>query len=590
MARKRLRDWPVIVYSYGVMGSFARNEPEWFADEAFTMNRLWNELVVIGRKYLEKYSLDLDGDPRLTPYAEERDRLKAEIDELTERIKKLRQKLRTRKHPSIAELQERKRELQTRRREVNEKYREIKATLKEEYKHVWKEMEEEINRKLKEFYPKMYWGNWEVVRDRFWTAWRKVKQGTPPRFHRFDGNWTMNWRYAGGGVPVPNLLGRVLDRFPPEEAYSLPTRKRAKNTLVTATLRMKGKVVQVPFIMHRPMPEEGVVKRIQLVRREYGPDGFHKWFINFTVEVPPERYVELVEPKKSFAILEIGFRKVGEGKIEVKMPVECEDGRIRKIRVERPTEYIRVGVLYDGENLEEIHLPEKVVAKWLLSIEKQARADRILQELKDDLWNFFVEEGIKDRLPEELRKLFLNRTTWGRVRKKGLKKLARGLQEAGLFEDVAEEIWETLRRWSRMVGVASRMRKKAVSFRNKFYENLAARLYREYERVLIAQIDLKELAREERSEDLPKKARFQRFMAGLSVLAGTLERKAERVGGGFEKVELPYKTRRCHVCGTVNEPTDPARLEWVCEGCGKRWDVDHNAVMNLWQEVAKKAA
>lgn len=584
MARRRLRDWPVTVYSYGVLPSFKQTAPDWLKEEAFTMNRLWNDLVAIGRRYLDKYRQNLDEDPRLAPLAQERNELSAEIEEVTKRIKRLRQKLRKRTAPEIEALLKEREALQERLKAVKAHYRTIKPYVAEERKALWREMEEEVNRKLKEYYPRMYWANWEAIRDRFWTAWRKGKQGGFPKFHSLNGNWTFTWRFQQGGKPVKSLVGKVIDRIPPEEVYSLPRRKRHKQAKVTAVLTAKGKKVEVPFIMHRPLPENGIVKRIVLVRREHGTDGRHKWFINFTVEVPPEDYrLEVPAERKPLAVLEVGFRKLDETKTMLVMPTERG-----KVKVECPAEIIRVGVLYDGEKFEEICLPEKVTAKVLAALDKQAKADRILQELKDDLWRWFREEGILNRLPEEVKKevapLFRSKTSWGRVRKRKLVKLARTLKRAGVFEEVADEVFDVLNEWTRLISVASRMKKKALGYRDKFYENLAVRLFNEYERLIVAQIDMKRLSEKEEAEKLPQKARFQRVLAGISKLVNLLERRAERTGSVLEKVVLPYKTRKCHVCGVVNEPENPAKREWICEGCGSRWDQDYNAVLNLWEE------
>ncbi len=591
MARKRMRDWPIVVYSYGVLPSFIRNRPKWIEDEAFYMNCLWNDLVEISRRYREAYRTSLDEDPCLKPLALKRNELQEQIEDLTRQIKKLRQKLRTRKHPQIDDLAAKRKELQAELREVRKEYSEKKREIREEYSEIWRRMEKEVEEKIKEYADRLFWADREVIRDRFWTAWWKaVKEGRELRFKSFGdrNSWTVTWRFQKGGLPVKDLVGRIVDRFPPEEAYSLPKRKRDKKVKVVATLGHKKpaeRKVEVPFIMHRPMPEDGYVKRITLVRRTVGPDGFEKWFLNFTVEVPPEKYIEKPEGRKPLAVMEIGFRKMGEGETELKMPV---DGG-RKARVKVPTEYIRVGILYDGEKTEEIYLPEKVVAKVLASRKKQAAADRLLEDLKRDLWAFFREEDvidlIKDRVGKEIPGLFANTTTWGRVRKRGLLKLALALEKAGVFEDVAGEIRAVLDEWTRMVSVAVRMRKKAFGYRDKFYENLAVRIFNEYETLVVPEIDLKRLSEGEQKDRLPDKARFQRFTAALHTLVILLERRAQKTGATVKKVEFPYKTRLCYACGTVNEPADPAKLEWVCEGCGKRWDQDVNAVMNLWKRI-----
>jgi len=159
-----------------------------------------------------------------------------------------------------------------------------------------------------------------------------------------------------GGLPVPKFLEKFCDRVPPPEAYRLPRRKRNKQVKVHVKFRQgKGKEVTIPIIMHRLLPEGGYVKRMVLVRREHGKD-FSKWFLQLTVEVPPEEFLE--KPQKSrkpVAVFEVGFRKVGEAGASLKMPV-LENGRWKKVRVLRKADVLRVGVIYDGEKIREVCL------------------------------------------------------------------------------------------------------------------------------------------------------------------------------------------------------------------------------------------
>ena len=83
------------------------------------------------------------------------------------------------------------------------------------------------------------------------------------------------------------------------------------------------------------------------------------------------------EERKPLAVLEIGFRKVGEERVLLRAPV-VKNGRIRRVRAPRKADVIRIGVLYDGENFREIYLPAKIAAKFQAASDKQAKADRLL--------------------------------------------------------------------------------------------------------------------------------------------------------------------------------------------------------------------
>ena len=587
MARKRARDWPIIVYSYGVLPRGVRKleEDEFLRREARAMNDLWNEIVEIGRSHLQRYDELLAQDEALKPLRERMEELKRRVEELGEEKKRLRVKLRTRKHPDLDRLEERRKKFLRELKEVRKEYREKKKEVKGKYRDLFREMHALVDRKVKE--APLYWGNKESVRDRFLNAWSRLRvTGRPPRFHRFDGDWLFTKRFSGG-IPVSEAQEKFLDKVPPEEAYDLPTRKRAKACCVHITYDLgKDHRFEIPIIMHRPLPPRGFVKRILLVRKEHGKD-WAKWFVNFVVEVPPEEVrVPVPEERKPLAVLEIGFRKVGEEKVLLKA-LSIENGRIRRVRVPREADVIRIGVLYDGKSFREIYLPAKIVAKFMVASDKQSKADRLLQECKNRIRERLLEEDVFLRLPKELQKLLRNNEMWGRVRKRRLKRLIKELEDLGgdFLTKLVEDIKTTLAEWDRLMNIVSRIRKKAAGARRKYYEKLAIELFDEFERIIIPKIDLKRLSKKEQAEKLPGKARFQRFQAALYELRTCLEKRAWRTGSRLEVVEVPYKTRVCHACGTVNEPSEEKRKKqfWVCEGCGKRWDQDKNAALNLWK-------
>jgi len=400
-------------------------------------------------------------------------------------------------------------------------------------------------------------------------------------------------RFTSGGMAVPEFLKKFCDKIPSPEVYKLPRRKRNRQAKLHITFNQgKDKAVTIPIIMHRPLPEGGFVKKMVLVRREHGKD-FCKWFLQLTVEVPPEEFLEKPPAnRKPLAVFEVGFRKVGETEVPLKMPV-LRDGKWRKVKVSRKADILRVGVIYNGERIREVCLPAKITAKLAAAEDKQSKADRILQELKDDLRDFFLalindSSSLVEKLPEFIVRCVKSNQVWGRIRKKGLVEIAEQLEERGLFPELVEEIRSTLARYERFLNVATRMRKKALGYRRKFYENLAKELFNEYEVVVLPEMRLAEMARKEKAEELVRKARFQRFVAGLSELRNCLERRAKKTGSELKVVECKWKTKRCHVCGNLVEYPYPERQFWRCEHCGAEWDVDENAVKNLWEWVRKE--
>jgi hypothetical protein len=560
--RERARNWPVMVFSYGILPSFLKEEAaiNILKEEAYRMNELWNKLVEIGRKYLETYSSNIEEDPAIAPLISQRKEIENTLEETDKQIKQLRIKLKTKKHPALAELEEKKRELRRQLREIKASIRETKKQVKEKYREVFAQMEEEVKEAVKK--APLYWCNKEVVRDKFWAAWRGVKNGNIPKFHRFDDRWCLTWRFTGGGMPVKDAFRKVLSGIVPPEVYKLPTKKRNKMANLTCLFRQGEYRILVPIILHRPLPEGGYIKRVTFVRRPYGRDRV-RLFLNFTVEVPPDKYYLPVreERKGKIAALELGFRKV--------------DGRIR------------VGVLYDPfteEKFREIFIPQNIPERLEKVRKGQSKADEELEDIKNDLSKWLVEPQVLPKLPEEIKKLITNRVAWVKTRDRGVWKVINLLKESGADPAAARNVERRMLKREKFLNDLQRTRIKALGARKRFYENLAKEIFDRYEMLIIKDISLKKLALKEMAEQLPDEARWVRFVAALGELVGCLERRAERTKGVLVKLDPAYLTRTCHICNHINNPNRPEKLFWTCEKCGTKWDQDKNAAVNLYEQ------
>ncbi len=591
MRQRKRENWKILCFQYGVLGSFHKDIPPFLIEEAQKMTETWNKLVSLEKKYREKYQTQLEEMPEIKVFAERVKNLEKEIEEVNGKIKDLRKKLRKRTSPEIQALKEKQKELERVLKEVRKEKRKLEKENREKAKYVWDELFEEARKIIKN--SGLFWANREVIWDRFITARKIVRQrGGELKFRKFDGNWSLTMRFPSG-ISVGEAFRKIFDRKPSEKDYSIKS-KRQRNKALKVHLRFsqgRGKEVFIPIILHRPLPEEAFIKRIVLVRRQYGPDGFAKYFVSFAIEVPPDWKESVPENRKKLVVLESGFRKVGEDKVEVRaLYYDEEEKKLKRIQVVKTVDRIRVGVLYDGKVVREICLPPNLVAKFEVAREKKAEADRILENLKKDLFAFFIDlkqnaPEVSSRLPGEIFEMIKTKAVWGRVRKRGLRKIVSLLRGNGIFKDVADEIEETIRLYDKKVSISVRSQRKAVGHRKKFYEKLAKDLYSEYETVVFPELDLAVLSRKERAEELPDKARYQRTIAGLSVLRNCLEWKAEKTGSKFYTAKFENKNKFCYKCGAKIKP-DLRKQFRECPHCGAEWDVDENAAINIFREAA----
>jgi putative transposase len=79
--------------------------------------------------------------------------------------------------------------------------------------------------------------------------------------------------------------------------------------------------------------------------------------------------------------------------------------------------------------------------------------------------------------------------------------------------------------------------------------------------------------------------------AGIGRMMKTLEYKIEDKGGYFQAVDRFFpSTKRCHMCGYINNDLTLADREWTCPQCGARHQRDLNSAINLEMEGVRLLA
>lgn len=127
------------------------------------------------------------------------------------------------------------------------------------------------------------------------------------------------------------------------------------------------------------------------------------------------------------------------------------------------------------------------------------------------------------------------------------------------------------------------LREKLLGEREHRYRNLAAELSRSYGRVVVEQFDLRQVAAEPGADELPDRARWQRFVTAPSELRAALKNAFERDHGkaGYIAVPAHGTTRLCANCETELQGDAGEQLELFCPRCGVWVDQDENACRNL---------
>lgn len=405
----------------------------------------------------------------------------------------------------------------------------------------------------------LYWCNYDDV-----VASYRLARSQPGdlQFH--------SWREARGkvsvrwqtGLPVADLFGDdtrcQVDPVPPE-AYTLKSRRarlHASETKIRIRVasdeRRKPVWLELPFPMHRPLPEGGIVRQVAAYRERIGTH--YRWSITITVELP-ERLASPTPKGAGTIAIDLGWRKLPEG--------------------------VRVAAWRDDAGQSDtLVLSESIVKQLLRPEDIQGVRDKDFNAARDGLRRWLESATLSDWLREETKTL----AQWHSPAR--LAALAIRWRNERFADDEAGfalvEDWR--RRDKHLYEYQSNERDQALHQRRYLFREFAAWIARTYASIRLEKFDLSEVASDGK-KDLHKPARHQRFVVAPSELRLTIESAARREGLVVERVDAAYTTQTCHACGSVEQFDAAKELVHKCSACGEAWDQDDNAAQNLLSQT-----
>jgi hypothetical protein len=331
-------------------------------------------------------------------------------------------------------------------------------------------------------------------------------------------------------------------------AVALPG-KHAQVRLRVGSKKDKSPIwATVPIVLHRPLPEEGRIKWVRLVRRRVGRRVRHS--VQFTISFPGSGMA--AAPRDGTVAADINWRLLPEG-----------------LRV-------ATWVGNDGET-GHIILPKT----WLDEMDRvqglQATRDKLFNHARADLTAWMRRApSLPDWLTEDTRTI----QQWRAIgRLVGLVTRWRDRRFAG-----DEEIRSHLEAWRskelHLFEWETHLREQLLNRRREIYRVSAARLGDRYGTCVLENMDLRKFARQEGPmERVADAVRSLRQKAALHSLRQALRHKLRIV-----TIPAMHTTRTCHGCGHVQKRFNAARrLRYRCEACRLEWDQDENAARNMLQ-------
>ena len=131
------------------------------------------------------------------------------------------------------------------------------------------------------------------------------------------------------------------------------------------------------------------------------------------------------------------------------------------------------------------------------------------------------------------------------------------------------------RNWEKQRLKVARIYEKIANQRKNFIEAESTRIAKEFEAVVVEDIDLNAMS---------KCMHFGKAISdnGFGYFRTRLESKLNAQLKDFVKADRWYpSSKACHVCGYVNKGLKLSNREWDCPSCGTHLDRDLNAAINL---------
>lgn len=410
-----------------------------------------------------------------------------------------------------------------------------------------------------------------------------------PRFQRDDGGGRVGVQIIGGlsvadalacagtqlriqildepAAPRVAKNGRTLPQRQPGSRRSATGKHPEVRALVWLRVESDEKRApvwaKIPIRMTRPLPPDAIVMRAWLLVRPVGPRLDYR--LQFTLQIPDEPARSMPAAPRTLAV-NVGWRQLRDGGLRVAYAVGS-DGREEEIRVQP-----EVGAAIEHAD----------------SI--RAIRDRAMETMVAQLRAF----GATSAAPESFKRAVRMADQW-----EASERLMGLLGRWGGTPVGAEGVLvEALAAWARQdrhlhfweADEQAKALRRRQDCRAVGYRAVAQRWTREYDRIVVTNMDLSEMARqpdaEEGARGEGRNQRRNRMLAAPSVLMSAILLAFGKAR--IDKPDAKFATRVCPSCGVVAEDTAPFRLSErvVCEACGEERDQD----VTHGRELLRRAA
>ncbi|MBT9147095.1 MAG: hypothetical protein DDT32_00847 [Syntrophomonadaceae bacterium] len=551
---------PCRVFEYGCLPPVSGKDE--LLKELRLRNNYWNKLVEIDRLIRQRSALIL-----LLPGDIEAAHLDAQIDLMRGEIKKGRQ--RTRSSITDADLKQRIKDSIAELRVLWEQNKKDRKPLIETTRADLAAIETEwrVARKAARADSGLYWCNYDDVDTAYDVARKETaKKWAFPKFRRFDGTGkvTVRWQNGLNANNVFDGTGTLLQIAPVhQDAWNHPVRsnrRKASRTTVRFRVRSENRSpvwVELPMVMHRPLPAGGEIRSASLVCGYVGGKPTYKLVITVAPPahtLPEEGMHRGIRPTVG---INLGWRKKDND--------------------------IRIAYWADEEGRHgELTLTSNTLAQFSKLNDLKSIRDKYFNEAISALALYISEGTIPDWLKADTTHLNKWRS------KPRLLALVGKWRETRFTGD--EIIYEALFYWRgrelHLHQWEANLRDQVQRHRRERYRIFAAQLAKDYSQIFIENHNLVVTKKKKATEDgtyLTTEVDTLRTIASPGILRGQIENACRREGVIFTKLDAKHITSKCHICGWQEKWNAAATITRECPGCKTEWDQDYNAARLLLQ-------
>jgi hypothetical protein len=551
---------PTRIYTFGAMAPTANAQV--VEAQMRAAHRYRNDLIAIERARVEAVRAIVSAYPSVAPIEARIAEMDAELAALRDGVRRVRAAARSRTPPDeataarIAELKANLKAARAERKAAKLALREggeVKAQL-----DLCHERANDMVRRVRAACG-VYWGTYLLVEKSVeQSAERSRKEGGDPQFARWSGRGRIGVQIQGG-IPTADLFGDDL-RIRIDLTPRVRTTRRHPNGIEvpnSATLWLRvgsegpgGRTpvwAAFPIKLHRPLPEDGVVKWAWVRRTRCGTRW--AWEFQLSIEAP-----SFVQAPRAGAAVAVDFGAKGAASARIVAKAVGTDGRI-----------------------DTLHLPESVRSALAHADSLRSIRDREFNTVREVLIDWLAGADVPDWMADAAQ--------WApRWRSpKRLVQLVYGWRDQRFAGD--EAIYTRLDAWRRqdrhLYQWESEERNKALLRRREVYRVWAADLARRYARLVTEDVDFARVARNAAPEE---DATFD-GVHRTRVEAAPGEARA-CVRGAFSErgrvLIVDGRSKRCPACGGAAAEGNGFL---ACAPCGARMEADFGRCWNLLRDA-----